>query len=144
MEVQLESLNGEQMDRNRIARKRIHREQAEVLSRFALEPQARIAQHDVEVRQTVVQEAELRLGEVQDQRIDLIVTDAIAGSAEYSQSSSTQTNDIEVHRAVAVDGANAHRHARMWAVIGGGRSPARRVEKLLAVIDGTVRQDSGS
>ena len=46
-------------------------------------------------------------------------------------------------RAVRVDGLNPDRDARVRSVVRSGHPAASRIEELLAVIDGAVRQHAG-
>src|SRR5215510_15112777 len=94
-----ECLRGQEMYRDRIARERIDRQHVEPLRRLALERQAGVAEHDLDLRRRVREIRELVSRELDHLRVDLVDAERVARAALRSEPAGTETDHPDPHRA---------------------------------------------
>src|SRR5229473_8396017 len=90
--VELKSLDGKQVNRNRIAGESVYHEQIKLLRREVFQRQARVSQFERDARLGIPQEAEVLLCDLHDQRIDLVERVFVAGAAIRRNGAGAQAN----------------------------------------------------
>ena len=91
-EIQREGFPGQQMHRNRVARKGVHSQHVEILRRFAFERQPRIARRDLDARRRIAQKRELASGDGDHLRIDFVEMKFVARLAIGAESARAQAD----------------------------------------------------
>jgi hypothetical protein len=130
------------MNWNGVAGEGVHGEDVEVLRRFALHAETRIAHSDIELGLAVGKEVELGVGNVQYQRVNFVVTDVVAQTAVSCNGTRAESDDADADGALLLFLPDSNADAGVRPVVSGGPVTAGRVEKLLAVIDGAVGKSS--
>src|SRR5947207_14897153 len=90
-EVETKGFHRQQVDGNGVARERIHGQHVEFLVRLALERKAGVPQDDVELRLAVLEVSEFGPGDGDDERVELVVADAVPGPAVSGQRAGSQS-----------------------------------------------------
>ncbi len=117
-QIHIHRLRGGQMHRNGIAGKCIHHDQVVALRRLALHRQARIAQHQINLRLTALKEAEMALCNLDHIRIDIVKAHHIALSPVNRERAGTQADHPNAPVRV-LQRFNCPTDARVDAVVSG-------------------------
>ena len=139
-EVQNKRFPREQMHRDGVARKCVHRQHVEVLGRLSFQREPRVPQRHVQAGLADLQKSELRFGQLQHQRIDFVEPEIVARAAISGQRARPQPDHAHAHPAAFLILPYGAAHAGVRSVVSGGPSLQLWVQVLLAVRDRSVHQ----
>ena len=134
-EEELKSFARQQMDRNRIAGECIDRQDIEALHRLAFQRQACIAHGDFDLARCVFQIGEIRIGNLQHDRIDFVDVDRIAGAPVTGKSASAKADHADTLRHALIARQHCFADAGRRAIIGGLFAASFLCSDLRAVLD---------
>src|SRR6187549_2496095 len=123
------------MDRNGIAGEGIHEEEIEILRRVPFQRKASVSQDFGNLGRRLGHEREVRLGDVEDLRVDLVETVVVALAAITKQRAAAETNDADLSRHAFGACQRSSAGAALAAKVAGGDHAAGGIEQLLPVVD---------
>ena len=135
-----EGLHREQVHGDCVAREGVEREDVEILRRLALERQPRVAERDLHLRRAVLEESEFRAGELDHRGVDVVEAEDVARPAVGRERPRAQAHHAHPQGRVLVRVEQREPDARSRPVVARGQAAPVRIQELLAVDDGAVRE----